>query len=112
MVYRQKGEFQNLRLQKIKACKNHLFCDSPFCLITGNICSNAIDVVLEKIQIDWESHLIPSLSVILVNILWICSSPPTKFLKIGGVAGFQFLEERSWERWGDFFRRVEVAVFL
>ena len=69
MLYRQKGESQKLRLQENKARQNHLFCDSSFCLITGNICSNATDVVFKKIQIEWESLLIPSLSVILFNII-------------------------------------------
>ena len=48
MVYRQKGESQKLRLQENKAQQNQLLCDSSFCLITGNICSNATDVVLKK----------------------------------------------------------------
>ena len=69
MLYRQKGESQKLRLQENKARQNHLFFDSSFCLITGNICSNATDVVFKKIQIEWESHLIPSFYVILFNIL-------------------------------------------
>ena len=69
MVYRQKSESQKLSLQRNKACQNQLLCDSSFCLITGNICSNSTDVVLKKIQIECESHLIPSLSVILFNIL-------------------------------------------
>ena len=69
MVYRQKGESQKLHLQENKAQQNQLLCDSSFCLITGNICSNATDVVLKKIQIEWKSYLIPSLSVILFNIL-------------------------------------------
>ena len=75
MVCRRKGESQKLRLQENKACQNHLFCDSSFCLITVNICSNATDAVLKKMRIEWESHLIPILSVILFNILLICSSP-------------------------------------
>ena len=69
MVYRQKGESQKLHLQENKAQQNQLLCDSSFCLITGNICSNSTDVVLKKIQIEWKSYLIPSLSVILFNIL-------------------------------------------
>ena len=69
MVYRQKGESEKLSLQENKARQNQLLCDSSFCLITGNICSNATDFVLKKIQIERKSHLIPSLSVILFNIL-------------------------------------------
>ena len=48
MVYRQKGESQKLHLQENKAQQNQLLCDSSFCLITGNICSNGTDVVLKK----------------------------------------------------------------
>ena len=78
MVYRQKGESQKLRLQENKAQQNQLLCDSFFCLITGNICSVLLLAIyvkmplmlyLKKIQIEWESHLIPSLSVTLFNIL-------------------------------------------
>ena len=48
MVYRQKGESQKLSLQENKTCQNQLLCDSSFCLIAGNICSNSTDLVLKK----------------------------------------------------------------
>ena len=48
MIYGQKGESQKLRLQENKAHQNHLFCDSSFSRITGNICSYATDVILKK----------------------------------------------------------------
>ena len=70
MVYKQIGESQKLRLQENKAHQKYLFCDSSFCLITVNICSNATDVVLKEIEIEWEPHLIPSLFVNFCQWQW------------------------------------------